>query len=473
VQLPILKILLALVPCAWLARTFLGGPSESVASRWDGRRGALHVLIALGIDRLIDPLWRASENWVALKLLWFPLLGAFATSAVSALFPPRQWGKLVRQNLRWFGPALLMAVCAVAAARLTTLLWMADWLRAASFSCTNALLQLFFARTVSEPSQYVLGTSTFQVSIDRLCSGFEGMGLIAVLLSGYLFLRRRELNFPHAFLLVPLGMTIVWLWNNVRLALLIAVGTFVSPELALQGFHTHAGWIFLALWSWALIALSEKLLVVTRQAQYQYVSAPFLLPLMTLLFSWIVSQAFSLGFDLFYPLRMAVVAAVLWNYRKSYAHLLRRPGLSGLLTGIAVYALWAWLVPGSSTAADSPQQVLGSWAPLWLVCRCLGAVVVVPITEELAFRGFLARRLQNREFETVPLRNLGWPAILLSSLAFGALHQALLAGMLAGVAYAWVARRRGNLADAIQAHGTTNLCLAIQVLARSEWSLWQ
>ncbi|MGA2738457.1 MAG: CPBP family glutamic-type intramembrane protease [Bryobacteraceae bacterium] len=45
----------------------------------------------------------------------------------------------------------------------------------------------------------------------------------------------------------------------------------------------------------------------------------------------------------------------------------------------------------------------------------------VPIPEELAFRGFLLRRLMAEDFESIPLGRVTWPALLVPSVAFGAL----------------------------------------------------
>src|SRR5688572_3137554 len=66
--------------------------------------------------------------------------------------------------------------------------------------------------------------------------------------------------------------------------------------------------------------------------------------------------------------------------------------------------------------------------------RTLGSVVAIPIAEELAFRGFLQRRLIAADFEAVPQRSFTWPSLLGSAFAFGAAHQSLLAGTLAGLA---------------------------------------
>jgi CAAX prenyl protease-like protein len=99
-------------------------------------------------------------------------------------------------------------------------------------------------------------------------------------------------------------------------------------------------------------------------------------------------------------------------------------------------------------------------------------VSVVPIIEELAFRGFLARRLASRDFDALPPERITLPAIFGSALAFGLLHRRPVAGTLAGVAYALVYRRRGKLADAVVAHAATNAILLAVAAALGRWDLW-
>src|SRR4029077_11911062 len=101
--------------------------------------------------------------------------------------------------------------------------------------------------------------------------------------------------------------------------------------------------------------------------------------------------------------------------------------------------------------------------------RIVGAVVIVPLVEELAFRGYLARRLTGADWESVSLRAISWPALLASSVLFGLLHRDVIAGTAAGVLSARRARRRGQLGDAVLAHAVTNALLAITVLVTGRW----
>ena len=78
------------------------------------------------------------------------------------------------------------------------------------------------------------------------------------------------------------------------------------------------------------------------------------------------------------------------------------------------------------------QRMRASQAYGWLFVRALGYVILTPIAEELAFRGFLTRRLMRVAFQNVPLGTLSWLSFLVSSILFGALHVKLwLAGTVA------------------------------------------
>jgi membrane protease YdiL (CAAX protease family) len=50
--------------------------------------------------------------------------------------------------------------------------------------------------------------------------------------------------------------------------------------------------------------------------------------------------------------------------------------------------------------------------------------------------------------------------------------QQWIVGILAGLAYAGLMKWKGRLSDAIVAHATTNLLLAIWVLTSGNWSQW-
>jgi CAAX prenyl protease-like protein len=163
-----------------------------------------------------------------------------------------------------------------------------------------------------------------------------------------------------------------------------------------------------------------------------------------------------------YALRMALgvlTLALLW---RAYGdlHWLAPGALVACSAGLALGVLW--LVSGWPFPHEAPVPGTGGG---WLVVRAIGFSTVVPLVEELAFRGYLLRVLQNRRFEVVPYRSGPWWAVLISSVVFGALHERWLAATAAGALYALLQIRSGRLRDAILAHAATNATLAALALA--------
>ena len=203
-----------------------------------------------------------------------------------------------------------------------------------------------------------------------------------------------------------------------------------------------------------------------------------LAPLMAIVAVTMITGAFTVGFDGYYPLRVLAAAGTLWYFRGAYARMLRIPSWPSIAVGVSVFAIWLALEPAPAIDDAHSPLALGlarlptAWAMIWLVFRVVGSVMTVPIAEELAFRNHLIRRLVAADAMTVPSGRFTWPSFLISSILFGALHGRWLAGALAGMAYALALYRRGEIVDAIAAHATTNALIAGFVLATGTWSLW-
>ena len=175
-------------------------------------------------------------------------------------------------------------------------------------------------------------------------------------------------------------------------------------------------------------------------------------------------------------LRLLAASGVLWLVRRDLPRPSISPSWFPVVAAAVICVTWIALGPMDPAARDrlvAELHGLGAaerWA--WIVVRVVGSCLIVPVVEELAFRGFLLRWLVSPEFERVPPRAWTWSAFLLSSLAFGALHTHWILGTLAGLAFAVVLVRRGRLADAILAHVLTNAGIAVAVLAFGRWDLW-
>jgi exosortase E/protease (VPEID-CTERM system) len=357
----------------------------------------------------------------------------------------------------------------------------------ACFSGTRRLLSLFYKHVVYNPSALTLGTDKFSVTVSAPCSGIEGLGLMLAFAVCGLIFARRELRLARAALLIPVALVTMWLLNMVRIAALIAIGDTGHEEVAINGFHSEAGWIiFNAVAICFLVAahrmrwLQKDSFVQTRVAveSQRNLAAIYLLPFLAVLAASMIGRAASSGFDWLYPLRLAVAAGVLWWFRAEYRKLDWRFDWLGPLAGAAIFALWLGLAhwQGGGARDELALQLARLTAGqriAWLAVRALAAVVTVPIAEELAFRGYIARRILSADVESVPYGRLSVLAILVSSLAFGALHGRMwIAGTIAGIVFAGVAKLRGRLGEAIAAHATANLLIAIWVLTRGDFRMW-
>lgn len=354
----------------------------------------------------------------------------------------------------------------------------------ATFSLTKVLLQPFLSDLVLNRAHLIIGSSHFSVMIGGACSGFEGAGLMLVFSLGWLWFFRRECRFPQALVLVPAGIAVMWLLNAVRIAALVLIGNAGFPAVAVGGFHSQAGWI-----SFNLVALGVSFAATrvpwwrNRQAEPLPASkladnptAVYLLPFLGILAAAMVSRAVSDGFEWLYPLRLIAAAAIFSLFRAKYAAMNWRLSWFAPIIGAIVFLLWMSLEP--ATHVDNGMAPHLAAYPTaarlaWLTCRTLAAVVTVPLAEELAFRGFLIRRLMSADFASLDFRSYRILAVLISSLAFGLMHgDRWIAGTIAGVLYAIVFLRRGSLGDATLAHATTNALIAAMVLTQGRWYLW-
>jgi exosortase E/protease (VPEID-CTERM system) len=410
--------------------------------------------------------------------------GALAIAlAAFAFAPPGIWLEAVRTTGTVWAYALAGALLSCLLGNASRLLW--DPAAYGTFLLAKAILQPFVT-VVSDPAGYILGTPRFSVEIARQCSGLEGAGLMLVFGVVWLCLFRDEFRFPRALLLIPAGIAVLYLLNGVRIAALILIGNAGAPGVAMGGFHSQAGWIaFIAVASgFALVAQHAPWLTVRpagESAAPQSVENPtaaYLAPFLAILAAAMVSRAASGNVEWLYPLRFFAAAAAMCFYRRRYARLDWKFGWAAPAAGAVVFAIWIGLDwAAGAPAASGLAAGLRAWpAPgraAWLIFRTLAAVTTVPIAEELAFRGFLIRRLAAADFESVDPRSFGWLPALVSSVAFGLLHGSRWpAGILAGMVYAGAMRRRGRIGDAVMAHAATNALLAAWVLIGGHWSEW-
>ena len=148
--------------------------------------------------------------------------------------------------------------------------------------------------------------------------------------------------------------------------------------------------------------------------------------------------------------------------------------ISGILVGLAIFALWIWAAawpysePVAPDALPYAPQTCG-W-PL-TIAKLIGSAFIIAPAEELFFRSFLYRRLIARDFTSIPLSKFDLSAFLWVVFLFTLEHDRPIAAAVTGAAYGLLAIRFG-MSSAIIAHVTTNLVLALHVIFNNAWQFW-
>jgi exosortase E/protease (VPEID-CTERM system) len=329
----------------------------------------------------------------------------------------------------------------------------------------------------------VLRTDRFAVEVTPVCSGLEGVGLMLTFTVAWLLYFRREYIFPRSLILIPAGMLAIFGLNVLRIAALMLIGHAGFPDIAAYGFHSQAGWIAFNTAACGLVFLSRRSRWMFRNAEAEVPpaatdnpTAAYLMPLLAILAAGVVSRAMSSDFETLYPLRLVAGATMLWVYRRKLMTLNWDWSWRGLAVGVLVFLIWivaarfllpVEAMPGRLTAMSPLMR------SLWIATRVAASALTVPIAEELAYRGYLLRRLSNPDFESVPFQRVGWPALMVTAIVFGLAHGTLwLPGIAAGLAFGLVLVRRGSIGEAVAAHATANALLAASVVGFGQWQLW-
>lgn len=183
---------------------------------------------------------------------------------------------------------------------------------------------------------------------------------------------------------------------------------------------------------------------------------------------------------LLYPLQTLICAGLLFYFWPRYRMQWPRRALFAIVIAVIVFAVWV-----------SPQEVFGitprrggfdptlfAESPALysavVAMRFLRLVVIVPLLEEIFWRGFLLRYLVDDDFENVPIG--AWSLTSFAVVTFGFMleHSTLdwPAALIAGALYNVVAYRTRSLGACVLAHAVTNLLLGIYVMRSQQWGFW-
>ncbi len=218
---------------------------------------------------------------------------------------------------------------------------------------------------------------------------------------------------------------------------------------------------------------------------------PFIAPFaLYLIFSQFSGQ-FPDHFPLFYTVSVVVVGVTTVFLLRGLDILrMHRNVVPGIIFGIAGVVLWIfisrlqleqsimwilpeWLQPSEREAFDpflSIDNTANQWA--FITIRLMGLALLVPVVEEIFWRGFLLRWVispdwQDQKLGVFTLKSFLWVTFLFT-LAHPEWIAAAVYFSLISVLFYW----KRDLWNCIVAHSTSNLLLGIYVISTRTWELW-
>lgn len=219
-----------------------------------------------------------------------------------------------------------------------------------------------------------------------------------------------------------------------------------------------------------------------------------------------------------YPLQCLIVGTVLWIFRRHYT-LAPWKGL-GLASLFAFVGIGLWILPSTFYHEGQPEWLewlgiakrtegfdpsifdkvstdedwhvaiyrtkVSPWlydlaqhtSAWWLtvLLRFFRMVIIVPLVEELFWRGFLMRFLQagDRSFLTVPFGQHSWKTYWIVTLAVTLIHnpEDYLGAFVWGSLMYFLAVRTKSLGACVFMHAAGNLLLGLYVMQTKQWGFW-
>ena len=417
------------------------------------------------------------------SFLWLIIVGLTGISWCFVIASPGNWRKFLSREKLSIASALIGGLIIVVLGFYFQRFWgsMTEF----TLGSTKTLLELLYDDIIFDASQNQLGIGAFRVNIAPVCSGIEGAVLAVSIAAIYLYLSRKYLKLPHALVLLPLAGIISIALNIIRIIALIILGAEVSPALAVGGFHSVAGWITAVLvallivfvfssWQWIQKIPESEDETATPSADSNLAYA-ILIPFVIFTGVTLVGRIFIDEFDYYYPVKIILTLGVILYFWKIYKFQIPDRKIEAFAVGVLVAALWVLMIPSDEQANTNISAALAAmplWALVgWSIFRLLGFWVLAPILEELVFRGYLLGRLSGQEISNIHKPSFSVLALIISSLLFGLVHNAWLAGTVAGLLFAYVRYRANSITGCIAAHSTANVLVASWAVYSGNWSL--
>jgi exosortase E/protease (VPEID-CTERM system) len=336
------------------------------------------------------------------------------------------------------------------------------------------VLKAFGVEALAKPTEYMLSSNSFSLYVAPGCSGVEGFALTTLFFVCYFYAFKERLRFPNVWVLLPIGLLFSWALNVVRIAALFSIGMNGNPELAVRGFHSHAGWLMFTMLAFTIIGVSTSVPWFRRgntapQPLLRDWTAARTLPFAAFMGAALLLSTFTVIPDLWYVVKVLAISFALAAFLPVYrTHLFWQIDKLAVSAGIVIGLLWIAFGLTDSTASPLNTALaslpFGVWLG-WVVLRLIGTIVMVPVVEELLFRGYLLDRFSHNGGVT---RMIG---LLLSTGLFAVMHERWALAGCAGLVYGLLYLRSYRVTDPIVAHSASNAIIGFYALATAQWSL--
>jgi CAAX prenyl protease-like protein len=181
-----------------------------------------------------------------------------------------------------------------------------------------------------------------------------------------------------------------------------------------------------------------------------------------------------------FPLQALVCGGALIVFWRCYDFGSGRVVPLAIAVGIAVFGIWVspQMLFGQPPRLEGfdPTPFAADPAAYWatVLARFARLVIIVPLVEELFWRGFLQRYLINERFQTVPIGQYTHMSFWGVVLGFMLVHSPAdyPAAVVTGAAYGWLTVKTKTLLAPIVAHATTNLALGLYIMKTGQWGFW-
>jgi len=123
--------------------------------------------------------------------------------------------------------------------------------------CVKWLMSLVGPTSTIIPPR-TLVFNKFGIQIAEYCSGIESIALFTALYALVGILDWAKLNHKKFIYIFPIGLIVLFVFNILRVFILILGGYYINPKIAFSLFHTYAGMLFFILYSIIFWGVSYK-----------------------------------------------------------------------------------------------------------------------------------------------------------------------------------------------------------------------